>query len=61
MEISREENRRYLSEVSVANLAALLDACVLLIGDYELVYQVVRSRFEEILTNEDYRVQLYSG
>ncbi|ASE08398.2 hypothetical protein CEP80_04085 [Jonesia denitrificans] len=34
---------------------------MLLIGDYELVYQVVRSRFEEILTNEDYRVQLYSG
>lgn len=59
--ISRHKTGAMMMAAPLSSLAGMLDACVLLLGDYELAQSVVRERMAEITATAPPLLLVYSG
>lgn len=59
--ISVAGTHELMLDVPVEDLAGLLDAVVLVLGDYETAVDVVRRRYGSIEASTDFDLQIYSG
>lgn len=60
-QISAKATRSMLLSAPIGSLADLLDACILLLGDYDLAHEVAKARHAEILRDGGFKTQIYAG